>query len=75
MQKEANWEAGFKFEVSSVKRGKERFGLPTSYLTRHTRPEGTGGDTPLFHYSIVPPFRAKQTQSRGGPNEGQVPCG
>ena len=34
-----------------------------------------GRHTPLFYCSIIPPFRAKQTQFRAGPKEGQVPCG
>jgi hypothetical protein len=41
----------------------------------HTRPKANCGDTPLLQYSIIPPFRAKQTQFRAGQKEGQVPCG
>jgi hypothetical protein len=32
-------------------------------------------DIPPIHYSVVPPFRAKQTQFRAGQKEGQVPRG
>jgi hypothetical protein len=34
-----------------------------------------GGHIPLFYCSIIPPFRAKQTQFRAGQKEGQVPGG
>ena len=39
--------------------GREWSGLPTSHLPFRTRPKANCGDTPLFQYSIIPPFSAQ----------------